>query len=125
MKLLHATVQTLSGREFDKVSEDIAEDIYDIIPEIKNMYTIHIDMINDEWHIEFVPNEIKTPVIKVSAYTTYNYQNQEVLKITPTDIVKFAENIHFNRYNDAADFAFKLNTILDLVIELYDFEYIL
>ena len=125
MKLLHATVQTLSDREFDKVSEDIAEDIYNIVPEIKNIYTIHIDMINDEWHIEFVPISKNSPVIKVNTYTSYNNDNKEVLHITPIGLIKFPDNLKFNDYEDALDAIAPYNVIVDFVLSLYDFEYIL
>lgn len=125
MKLLHATVQTLSDREFDKVSEDIAEDIYNIVPEIKNIYTIHIDMINDEWHIEFVPISKNSPVIKVNTYTSYNNDNKEVLHITPIGLIKFPDNLKFNDYDDALDAIAPYNVIVDFVLSLYDFEYIL
>ena len=125
MKLLHATVQTLSDREFDKVSEDIAEDIYNIVPEIKNIYTIHIDMINDEWHIEFVPISKNSPVIKVNTYTSYNNDNKEVLHITPIGLIKFPDNLRFNDYEDALDAITPYNIISDFILGLYDFECIL
>lgn len=125
MKLLHATVNTLSDREFNKVSNYIADSIYKLDPEIRSIYEIHIDMIDGNWHIEFVPTSKVTPVLKVNTYVSYNDDNREVLHITPNGLVKFPDNVTFRDYESAIDAVTPYNVIADLIVELFDFEYVL
>lgn len=123
MKLLHTIPTDLPEKEFDILSHSIQDAIMDIDPDISDIYSVHIDIISGEWHIEFVPKSNRTPVIKVDAYTVYDDNNNEILKISPTDAIKFAEKQHFNDYNDAVQFVSELHIILDFLLELYEFEY--
>lgn len=125
MKLLHTVKKDLTDKEFDILSRNIQNAIMDIDPDISDVYEVHIDMISGDWHIEFVPKSGRTPVIKVDAYTVYDDKDNEVLKVSPTDAIKFTENQHFDDYEDAVEFSSKLHIILDFLVELYEFEYTL
>jgi hypothetical protein len=123
VKVLHSVTKTLTERDFDELTRKLSSAIYDLDPNIEDIYKVHIDMINDDWHIEFVPKSSKTPIIKVDTYTTYNDNNHEILRINPVDIIKFPETVKLNSYEDALNSSSKLNAILDFLVELYDFEF--
>lgn len=123
VKLLHTIPKELSDRDFDELTQDIASSMYKLEPGIEHIYTIHIDIIQDEWHIEFVPNSRKVPIIKVNAYTSYNDNNREILHISPINIIKFPEVINLRGYDDALTSVADLSIVLDFLVDLYDFEY--
>lgn len=123
MKLLHFSDKNLSDREFDELTNTLIDNIYKIDSDIEDIYEIHVDMINDEWHMEFVPKTNKTPIIKVDTYTVYDERNHEILRIRPVDIIKFPETVKLRNYEDALKSSSKLNVILNFLIELYDFEF--
>ena len=125
VKLLHSVNNELTDRDFDKLTHRVENAIYRLDPEIEDIYEIHIDMINDEWHIEFVPISKKTPVLKVNTYTSFNDDNKEVLHITPDGLIKFPDNLKFDDYEDALDAITPYNVISDFILGLYDFECIL
>jgi hypothetical protein len=123
VKLLHTISNKLSDRDFDKLAQKIISSMYELEPGIENIYRIHIDIIQDEWHIEFVPNSRKVPIIKVNAYTSYNANNREILHVSPINIIKFPEVINLKGYDDALTSVADLNIVLDFLVDLYDFEY--
>ena len=125
MKLMHTSNRKLSDKEFDILCHDITDSLLSIDADIPDIYNVHIDMISGDWHVEFVPKSSNTPVIKVNTYTIYDEDDNEVLKLSPTDIVKIPEDHHFKDYDDATQFASKLQVILDFLQFLYEFEYTL
>lgn len=123
MKILHSAIRDLSDREFDTLSDKISNSLYDLDSEIREIYKIHIDFIDNVWYVEFVPKDNRTPVIKVNTYTTYDADNRELLRFTPADIIKFPEHIKLDNYDDALNISNKISTIFNFLIELYDFEF--
>lgn len=123
MKLLHTSANMLSTKEFNDVTAVIADEIYDVEPEIHNYYDIHIDIINDEWHVEFVPKFAKIPVLKVDAYTAFDSDNHEVLHIVPNEIIKFPDSLNVDDYESALTSITPYNVISDFILKLFDFEY--
>lgn len=122
MKIIKSTTVELSDQEFSKLSDRISDALYDIEPEIKNLYDIHIDYILDNWYVEFVPMDVSVPVLKVSAYTAY-VDNQEFLYIKPENITKFLSQYNISDYSDAVDFANNFSIISDFILGLHDFSY--
>ena len=125
MKLVKTITNDLSDREFEKLTSRIIEAIYAIDPEARDLYDIHINMIAEEWNVEFVPTDADIPVIKVDSFTSYDDQNREVLQITPKMLDKFPEYLKVSNYDDCLDIVNKLSIIGDFVVALHDFEYIL
>lgn len=125
MKLVKTVTNDLSDREFEELTSRIIEAIYAVDPETRDLYDIHINMIAEEWNVEFVPTDDDIPVIKVDAFTSYDDQNREVLQITPKMLDKFPEYLKVSNYDDCLDIVSKLSIIGDFVIALHDFEYIL
>lgn len=122
MKIIKSTTVELSEQEFSKLSDRISDALYDIEPEIKNLYDVHIDYILDNWHVEFVPTDVSIPVLKVSAYTAYT-DNREFLYIKPESITKFLSQYNISDYSDAIDFANNLSILSDFILGLHDFSY--
>lgn len=123
MKLIHSTANTLSDREFTELGDSIISAMYDIDPDIRDLFEIHINMVNDEWQVDFVPIDDDIPVIKVDAYTSYDDRNREILLVTPRKLDKFPDMLSIQNYDDSIDIANKFAIIGDYVTSLYDFEY--
>lgn len=123
MKLMHTTTTNLNTREFNNLSDKIIDSLYSLIPDIRGLYDIHINFIEDSWRIDFIPQGDNIPVIKVDTYTEYNANNQEVLKITPKNLANLPETLKFkdddNLYDTYSDFI----SIFEFLLSLYDFEY--
>ena len=68
VKLLHSVNNELTDRDFDKLTHRVENAIYRLDPEIEDIYEIHIDMINDDWHIEFVIHRIVLRVVNQNAW---------------------------------------------------------
>ena len=43
MKLMHTTTTTLNTKEFNKLSDKIADSLYALNPDIQDLYDIHIN----------------------------------------------------------------------------------
>ena len=123
MKLLHAKTNTLSDKEFDNLCDNIIDAIYDIEPDIRDLFEIHINMVNDDWVVDFVPLDDTIPILKVSAYTAYDDRNREVLQIAPERLDKFPEFVNVSNYSSAIDVANKLSIVGDFMTSLFDFSY--
>ena len=123
MKILQFTENNLSDREFDVLCKKIIASFYDYVSGISDIYKIHIDYINDVWYVEFVPKSTKIPVIKVDTQIVYNNAGKEILKIIPKQIIKFPSIVRLDDYDDAVGYSSIYSTIMDIVVELYDFEY--
>ena len=122
MKLMHSTTTTLNTKEFNKVSDDIISALYDLSPEIKEVYDIHVNYINDSWQIDFVPVIDDVPVIKVESYVNQNDSGGEILRLTPGLLTDFPGRLKFSD-NDTYDLCVNYVTIFEFVLSLYDFEY--
>lgn len=123
MKIIRFSKETLSAYDFGELTDLLSDALYAIIPEIKDIYEIHIDYIADDWHIEFVPTDKEVPVLKVNAYTTYDSEDNEILHIKPVQLIKFSDTYSIDTYSDAMDFANKISTISDFILGLHDFSY--
>lgn len=125
MKLVKTITNDLSDREFEELTSKIIDAMYEIEPDVRDLYDIHINMISEEWQIDFVPVDEDIPVIKVDSYTSYDDQNREVLQITPKMLDKFPEYLKVSNYDNCLDIVNKLSIVGDFVLALHDFEYIL
>ena len=125
MKLVKTIPNNLSDREFEELTSKIIDAMYEIDSEVRDLYDIHINMISEEWQIDFVPTDADVPVIKVDAYTSYDDRNREVLQITPKMLDKFPEYLKVSNYDDCLEIVNKLSVVGDFVLALHDFEYIL
>lgn len=125
MKLVKTISNNLSDREFEELTSKIIDAMYEIDSEVRDLYDIHINMISEEWQIDFVPTDDDVPVIKVDAYTSYDDRNREVLQITPKMLDKFPEYLKISNYDECFEIVNKLSVVGDFVLALHDFEYIL
>ena len=122
MKLLHTTTTTLNTRNFNKVSDKIINALYDINPEIQNIYDIHINYIEDSWRIDFIPFNDNLPVLKVDTHIEYE-DNVEYLKISPMELEKFPTAFNLKSEKQSYDLCINYMAIFDFIVSLYDFEY--
>lgn len=125
MKLVKTIPNNLSDREFEELTSKIIDAMYEIDSEVRDLYDIHINMISEEWQIDFVPTDDDVPVIKVDAYTSYDDRNREVLQIAPKMLDKFPEYLKISNYDECLEIVNKLSVVGDFVLALHDFEYIL
>ena len=68
MKLMHSTTTKLNTKEFNKLSDQIIEAMFELTPEARELYDIHINYISDAWKIDFLPIVDDIPVINVDTY---------------------------------------------------------
>lgn len=123
MKLMHTTTTTLNTKEFNKVSDKISDALYALNPDIQDLYDIHINYIDDSWHIDFIPTQSKIPALKVMGYVDYSGDNSEMLKIHPQDLTDFPKAIKLGTDTRAYDLCAYYVTIFEFILSLYDFEY--
>lgn len=123
MKLMHTTTTKLNTREFNKLSDKIADSLYRLNPDIQNLYEIHINFIEDSWRIDFLPTEDNLPVIKVDTYTEYDDNGNEILKVIPQNLTDLPENLKFKDETKSYDLCMNFVSIFEFILSLYDFEY--
>ena len=123
MKLMHTSTTSLSTREFNKLSEKIIDSLYDLNSDIRDIYDIHINYIDDGWRIDFIPINAKFPVVKVDTYTEYNDDNDEILKITPKSLTELPEQLKLKDGDKSYDMCMNYVNIFEFILALYDFEY--
>lgn len=123
MKLMHTTTTELNTREFNKVSDKIIDALYDLNPDIQGLYDIHINYIEDAWHIDFLPATDNIPVIKVDTYTESDDRGNELLRITPQDLDDLPDGLKFKGIDKSYDLCMNYVAIFEFILALYDFEY--
>lgn len=123
MKIQKSKITELNTREFNELSEDIADSLYRQVSEIRDLYDIHINYIDDAWQIDFVPIQQNFPVIKVDTYIEYDDSNNELLMLTPTTIDDFPDILKLKNeaavYNTCSDYI----ALFEFIMSLYAFEY--
>lgn len=123
MKLMHSTTTVLTTREFNKLSEKIIESLYELTPEIQELYDIHINYINDSWQIDFLPMNDNLPVIDVDTYVDQDNRGNEILKIVPAMLSDLPGKIKFSDENSSSELCINYVALFDFLISLYDFTY--
>lgn len=123
MKLMHTTTTTLNTREFNKLSDRIIGSLYELNPEIQDLFDVHVNYIEDNWQIDFLPATANIPVIKVATYTEYSDDGDELLKIVPKSLEDFPEILKFKDEDKSYDLCMNYITVLEYILSLYDFEY--
>ena len=123
MKLMHTTTTELNTREFNKLSDKIIDALYDLAPEIRDIYDIHINYIDDDWQVDFLPLEDNFPVIKVDTYTEYSDNGKEYLRVSPTNLTELPEELKLKGEDKAYDLCMNYSALFDFILALYDFEY--
>ena len=123
MKLMHTTTTKLNLREFNKLSDKIIDKLYELHPEIQDVYDIHINYIEDSWQIDFIPLSDDIPLFKVSAHTEYDENDHEILKISPSDLTEFPKKLSFKTEDKSYNLCINYVSIFEFIIALYDFEY--
>jgi len=122
MKLMHTTTTTLNTKEFNKVSDNIIDALYELNSEIQDLYDIHINYIEDNWQIDFLPIHSNMPVIKVETYTEYSGE-QEILRVSPQSLTDLPEKLKFKDEDGSYSLCMNYVNIFEFIISLYDFEY--
>ena len=125
MKLMHTTTTELNTRNFNKLSDRIIDSLYELNPDIQDFYDIHINFIEDNWRVDFVPLTTNVPIIKVNSYTEYNDRNQEILKITPNLLTELPGELKLKDEDRSYDLCMNYVAIFEFILSLYDFEYVL
>lgn len=123
MKLMHSTTTVLTTREFNKLSEKIIESLYELTPEIQELYDIHINYIDDAWAIDFLPMNSNLPVINVTTYTDQDDRGNETLRIVPEMLSDLPGRIKFSDENSSSELCINYVAVFDFLISLYDFTY--
>ena len=123
MKVLHTTTTTLNIKEFNKLSDKISDSLFALNPDIQDLYDIHINYIEGEWHIDFLPLEDKIPVIKVDTYTEYDDNGDELLKIVPTNLTDIPSRLKLKDADGSYDLCMNYVAIFEFILSIYDFEY--
>lgn len=122
MKLLHSTTTMLNTREFNKLSDKIIDKLYDLNPDIQEIYDIHVNYVDDTWRIDFLPIVDQLPVIKVDTYTEQDNNGGEVLKVAPALLTDFPGRLKISG-DDSYDLCVNYVALFEFVVALYDFEY--
>lgn len=126
MKILQTTIHNLNDKEFNQLSDKIIDKLYSFSYDIKELYDIHINYIDDSWRIDFIPIMKQLPVIKVDTEVKQYQNGKEILKITPVGLSEFPGRIRFQgQYADIEDLCTAYSTIFDYVLDLHRFEFVL
>lgn len=123
MKLMHATTTTLNTREFNKLSDKIANSLYELSSEARDLYDIHINYINEEWRIDFLPILDNIPVINVETYIDQRDNGTEILRLTPTLVTDLPGRLKLEDENNSYNLCMNYVAIFEFILSLYDFEY--
>ena len=123
MKILHSTINMLNTKEFNKLSDKIIDSLYELNPDIQDLYDIHINFIDDTWRIDFVPLNDNIPVIKIDTYTEYDDKGREVLKVIPSNLGDIPEELKFKDEDGSYNLCMNYVAIFEFILSLYDFEY--
>jgi hypothetical protein len=123
MKLMHTTTTTLNTREFNKLSDRIIDSLYELNPDIQDLYDIHVNFIDDEWRVDFLPAADNLPVISVETYTDYMDDGTEILHIVPDELTDLPSVLRFKDENDSYGLCMNYVNVFEFIIGLYDFEY--
>jgi hypothetical protein len=123
MKLMHTTTTTLNTKEFNKVSDKIIDALFGLDPNIQNLYDIHINFVEDNWRVDFLPVLDNIPVIKVDTYTDYDNNGNEILHIIPSNLTDFPNTLKFKGDDNSYDLCMNYVSIFEFVLGMYDFEY--
>lgn len=123
MKLIRTTTTTLNTKEFNKVSDKIIDALYELNSNIQDLYDIHINFVEDNWRIDFLPIYNNLPVVKVDTYTDYDDEDNEILHILPSNLSDFPNTLKFKNEDNSYDLCMNYVSIFEFVLGLYDFEY--
>lgn len=123
MKLMHSTTTVLNTKEFNQLSDKIIEAFYDLNPDIQDLYDIHINYIEDEWVIDFLPLVDDIPVIKVNTHIDQNDNGKEFLKVHPANLTDIPGILKFKDETKAYDLCMNYVEIFEFILALYDFEF--
>jgi len=108
------------------LSEEIIDKLYSFSFDIKDLYDIHINYVEDSWRIDFLPIMKQLPVIKVDTEVKQYLDGKEGLKINPTGLSDFPGNIKFKgQRSDTEDICTAYSTVFEYVLDLYHFEFML
>lgn len=121
MKLLHTTM--LTTKEFNQLSEKIIDSFYKLNPDMQDLYDIHINFVDDEWVIDFLPLQNNLPVIKIDTYVEKDRNGGEVLKVIPASLTDMPDKLGFKDEDRSYDLCMNYVEIFEFVLALYDFEY--
>lgn len=123
MKLLHSTTTMLSTKEFNKLTDKIADALYELSPDIQDIYDIHINYIADAWEIDFIPLVDNIPTIKVNSFADQDDYGRETLKVVPANLSDIPGILKFKDNDKSYDLCMNYVAIFEFIIALYDFEY--
>lgn len=107
------------------MSEDIIDALYELSPEIEDIYDIHINFINDNWKIDFLPFDTQFPVLSVNTYTENDDSGKEILRISPKNLVDVPVKLVLGKEDNAENLCLGYITLFEFILMLYDFEYVL
>lgn len=112
----------LNTKEFNKLSDKIIDSLYGLNPDIRDLYDIHINYIDDSWAVDFVPLVEDIPVIKIETYVN-NSSGDEILKIIPSLLSDLPGRLKFAQENNSYELCMNYIIIFEFILALYDFEY--
>jgi len=123
MKLMHTTTTTLNAKEFNKVSDDIADALYALNPDIRELYDIHINYIDSAWVLDFVPLIKGIPTIKINTQTDNTSDGSEVLRVIPINLTDLPSKLKLTDDDNSYNLCMNYVEIFEFILSLYDFEY--
>lgn len=113
----------LSTKEFNKLTDKIADALYELSSDIQDIYDIHINYIADAWEIDFVPLVDNIPTIKVNSFVDQDDHGREVLRVIPINLSDLPGILKFKDSDKSYDLCVTYVVIFEFIIALYDFEY--
>lgn len=124
MKILQTKTTTLNSKEFSQVSDKIIDALYRLVPDISDLYDIHINFIDDAWRIDFLPlDRDDLPVLNIDTHTEHNGSGIEFLKIVPVSLTDIPGKIKFKKSEDVIRICDDYITIMTFIQELQEFKY--
>lgn len=113
----------LNTKEFNKLTDKIADALYELSPDIQDIYDIHINYIADAWEIDFIPLVDNIPTIKVNSFVDQDDHGREVLRVIPINLSDLPGILKFKDSDKSYDLCVTYVVIFEFIIALYDFEY--